>query len=58
MFKKSKSKQIDLFECPESYLSDKAAQEFYKPLNWHIQFYENFTSKVDESIVIEGKLAR
>ena len=50
MFKKSTSKQIDMFECPESYLSEKEAEEFYKPLNWHIQFYENFTSKVDESL--------
>lgn len=50
MFRKSVSKQIDLFECPESYLSDKAAEDFYKPTNWHIQFYENFTSKVDESL--------
>lgn len=50
MFTISQPIQKDIFENPETYLTEKAAKDFLKPTSWHVQFLEDFTLKVDESL--------
>ena len=51
MFKKSSStKQFDMFNSPSSMMCDRESRYYDDPSNWHMKFYEEITSKIDETI--------
>ena len=51
MFKKSPStKQFDMFNSPSSMMCDRESRYYDDPSSWHMKFYEEITSKIDETI--------
>lgn len=50
MFKKSESKQFDLFESIEGCLSERKQKIFSDPSCWHNTFYSEVICRIDESI--------
>lgn len=51
MFKKRPStKQFDMFNSPSSMMCDRESRYYDDPFNWHMKFYEEITSKIDETI--------
>lgn len=51
MFKKSPStKQFDMFNSPSSMMCVRESRYYDDPSNWHIKFYEEITSRIDETI--------
>lgn len=54
MFKKSPStEQFDMFNLPSSMMCARENRYYDDPSNWHIKFYEEIISKIDETIVVD-----
>jgi len=61
MFKKSESKQYDLFNNIESNLSERKQKLFSSPTAWHNIFYKEVISRIDElpfSVLYPSKTGR
>lgn len=61
MFKRSKNKQIDLFENVSSHLSKRKQKVFDSAFSWHNIFYKEIVEQIDEkpySVLYHHKMGR